>query len=193
MHQAGEVVFCDEFLWNFGQLNFHIFWSPKWGAKVKNFNAKARILSSCYWQDTIDHNLEEFEWGCVCPNIYWIAYICTADCYSCNVWVFLYWSHFTNDWCVTYFIESVFWYVFKFYYKECICAFNYFPCTKIQTQWNMLHISSLWSKTRQEWYKLNKNHNLWYKCMLSRGCWYKHSITWNFQIYDQQCVIKIRS
>ena len=45
MHQAGEVVFCDEFFWNFGQLNFYIFWSSKWGAEVKNSMSKHTYLA----------------------------------------------------------------------------------------------------------------------------------------------------
>ena len=45
MRQAGEVVFCDEFFWNFGQLNFYIFWSPKWRAEVKKSMSKHTYLA----------------------------------------------------------------------------------------------------------------------------------------------------
>ena len=45
MNQAGEVVLCDEFLRNFGQLNFHILWSPKWGAEVKKSMSKHTYLA----------------------------------------------------------------------------------------------------------------------------------------------------
>ena len=101
----------------------HILRSTHWCLEVK-INCQIRKAHIVKRQDTVNHELDQFERTCGRSYIYRITDAASSDSDACTTGIFIFRSDFTNNHGVESFLSSVTKDIFKSNDAEIVCDLN---------------------------------------------------------------------